>query len=226
VGLIDTLSAGFDRTAKRLWLILIPVLLDLGIWLGPTLSLKQLSQQAITLLPDVAGLGTQYAQAVELSRAWLQEAGETVNLLTLLSMRVLGLPGLMGSLVPPSPPFAAFQQVEISTASGAVVFVAGILLMSVLISCVAFSFIAADARDGQVSAGYSLRVAWRAWLRLTVLLAIVVALGFGLLVGIGVIAGLVGLVSVGLASFVINVVVWTLLSLWCTATFSPQSAWC
>lgn len=213
MGLIDTLSAGFDRTAKRLWLILIPALLDLGVWLGPKLSLSRLSQQAITLLPDAAGLGGQYAQAIEVSRAWLQEAGKTINLLTLLSMRALGLPGLMGSLVPPNPPFALSQPVEISSASGAAGLIAGLILLSLLISCLAFSFIAADARDGQVSVGYALRVAWRAWLRLSVLLFIVLALVFGLLVGIGLIAALVGMVSVGLASFVVNVVAWTILSL-------------
>lgn len=213
MGLIDTLSAGFDRTAKRLWLILIPILLDLGIWVGPRLSLGWLSQQAIALLPNATELGTQYAQAVELSRAWLQEAGQTVNLLTLLSMRALGLPGLAGGLVPPAPPFTLAPPIEITSAGVAAGVVAVLVLLSLLVSCVTFSLIAADARDGQISLLYTLRVAWRAWLRLTAVLAIAIALGFGLLVGIGVIAGLIGMVSVGLASFVLNVVVWSVLSL-------------
>lgn len=213
MGLIDTLSAGFDRTAKRLWLILIPVLLDLGVWLGPRLSLNRLSQKAIALLPDVSELGTQYVQAVELSRAWLQEAGETVNLLTLLSMRVLGLPGLTGSLVPPAPPFTLAPSVELSSTTAAAGLVAAFLLLGLLIGCAALSLIAADARDGQVSPRYSLHVAWRSWLRLSALLAIAVALVFGLLIGIGVITGLIGMVSLGLASFVLNVVAWTVLTL-------------
>lgn len=213
MGLIDTLSAGFDRTAKRLWLILIPVLLDLGIWVGPRLSLYRLSQQAISLLPDAAELGTQYAQAVELSRAWLQEAGQTVNLLTLLSMRVLGLPGLSGSLVPPAPPFTLAPSIELTSGGVAAVVIALLLLLSLLVSCATFSLIAADARYGEISPRYSLRVAWRAWLRLTAVLAIAILLVFGLLMGIGLIAGLIGMVSVGLASFVLNVVVWSLLSM-------------
>ena len=87
VALSDTVAVGMERTAKRLWLILIPILLDLSVWLGPRLSLNRLSQEALALLPDATELGAQYAQAVDLSRAWLQEAGKTVNLLTLLSMR-------------------------------------------------------------------------------------------------------------------------------------------
>jgi len=213
VGLIDTLSAGFDRTAKRLWLILIPILLDLSVWLGPRLSLNRLSQEALALLPDATELGAQYAQAVDLSRAWLQEAGKTVNLLTLLSMRVLGLPGLSGSLVLPAPPFTLLRPVELSSASAAAGVTTGLLLLSLLVSCVVLSFIAADARDGQLSPRYSLRVAWRAWLRMTAILTIAAALGFGLLVGVGVIAGLVSLISSGLASLVLNVVAWTVLSL-------------
>ncbi len=214
MGLIDTLSAGFDRTAKRLWLILIPVLLDLGVWLGPRLSLNGLMQSAIRLLPDGTELGTQYAQAIELSRSWLAEVGQTTNLLTLLSMRVLGLPGLSGSLVPPAAPATMIQRtIDIQSGLAALGVMLLLLFLGLLVGCGTLSLMAADARDGQLSPGYALGVAWRSWVRLTFLLSGTAVLVFGVVVGASMIAGLIGVVSMQLAAWILTFLAWTLIIL-------------
>ena len=39
-GIIDTLSAGFQTVNRHLYLLLVPILLDLFYWLGPRLTVK------------------------------------------------------------------------------------------------------------------------------------------------------------------------------------------
>ena len=47
LGIIDTISAGFGMVNKRLWLIIIPILLDVVLWLGPRISIAPLVNRAL-----------------------------------------------------------------------------------------------------------------------------------------------------------------------------------
>lgn len=47
LGIIDTLSAGFGTINRRLWLIAIPLVLDLALWLGPQIQATPLVNQAL-----------------------------------------------------------------------------------------------------------------------------------------------------------------------------------
>jgi len=150
VGIIETLTAGFDRVTNRLWLILIPVLVDIAIWIGPRLSIANLSQSAAAALPGAAELGSQYQQSLELARERIVDIGAGVNLVSLLSMRALGLPSLTATFSPQAHLFAATPRViEIQTwsvllASGAV-----LVLLSLLIGCLSLSCIAQAAPNSR-----------------------------------------------------------------------------
>ena len=45
--IIETLSAGFEVIARRPWIILLPILLDLFYWLGPQISLQPLVERGL-----------------------------------------------------------------------------------------------------------------------------------------------------------------------------------
>jgi hypothetical protein len=216
VGIIDTLSAGFDRTAKRLWLISLPVLLDIAIWMGPRLSLNRLATEAIALLPDAAELGSQYAETIEMMRAWLAEAGATANMMAMLSMRLLGLPSLTDALAPKALPFGVVQRsLEIPSWLSFAGVALLLTLSSLLLGCVCLSLIAGDARDGDMSLFYALRVAGRSWVRL-VMLVLVAALAIIVVgSGVAVVSGLVAVLSVGLAGLLLTLFSWGFLSI-CT----------
>lgn len=47
MGSIDTLSAGFSLVNKRLWLIIIPISLDLLLWMGPQVSIAPFITRAL-----------------------------------------------------------------------------------------------------------------------------------------------------------------------------------
>lgn len=53
-GLVASLMAGFDSVASHIVVILPPVLLDLFLWLGPHLRLKEFLQPLIDRLPSLA----------------------------------------------------------------------------------------------------------------------------------------------------------------------------
>lgn len=95
-GVLATLAAGFDLTAKHLWLILIPVLLDIFFWLGPRLSMRSLIEQMVGMWPEEAAL-------VGMEEQLLALAPQT-NLFTSLSVPFVGVPALMSGIAPAETP--------------------------------------------------------------------------------------------------------------------------
>lgn len=47
MGVVDTISAGFRTLSRRVWVIFLPVLLDLWLWRGPKLSIAPLVERFI-----------------------------------------------------------------------------------------------------------------------------------------------------------------------------------
>ena len=63
LGVIEALSAGFDAVLRHPWLLLIPVLLDVFLWVGPRLHAPQLYQSfAPTLRQMTAQMTTSEAR--------------------------------------------------------------------------------------------------------------------------------------------------------------------
>jgi hypothetical protein len=183
VGIIDTLSAGFDRVTRRLWLILIPALVDIAIWTGPRLSISRLSQRAIAALPGVQELGAQYQQSLQMFEDLLTDLGAGVNLLSLLSMRALGLRSLAGLAAPQSVPFTAAPRIiELQTWSELAVTSLALTLLGLLIGCLFLTGIAQDLREEGLTLLTTLQRCGRSWYRLVMLgLAAVVILVLTLL---------------------------------------------
>lgn len=95
-GLIATLTAGFELTTKHLWLIILPVVLDLFFWIGPRLSVMEVVEKA------ASALSVEPASA-ELVDQMLGLAPQ-INLFTSLSLPLIGIPALMSGAVPESTP--------------------------------------------------------------------------------------------------------------------------
>lgn len=101
LGVIGSLTAGFEMLGRHLSLIVLPVLLDLLLWLGPRISIAPLVEQFAAFLtsrsaPDPAMVG----QITEAARL-LEEFGERSNLLALLSaLPLLNVPSLLAQHAP------------------------------------------------------------------------------------------------------------------------------
>lgn len=97
-GVWSALATGFDLTAKHPWTLLLPIILDVFIWIGPRLRFQ-------TILNEIVASFPAEAQLLELAEQ-LAAAGPQTNLFTVLSVPLLGVPVLMNGLVPAEVPLA------------------------------------------------------------------------------------------------------------------------
>jgi hypothetical protein len=100
-GIVDALSTGLIRVWQRPWLMLIPVLVDLGIWLAPRLSIQPLvesfvqSWQGMLLQAAAPGQLPNMDQTVQLVRDAATQIGSQVNLMAVLGGSWLGAPSVV-----------------------------------------------------------------------------------------------------------------------------------
>jgi hypothetical protein len=95
-GLFASLMAGFDSVATHIALILPPVLLDLFLWLGPHLHLKNFLQPVIDQLPSMANaFPTTFPDVATIQAAWASIANQ-FNLFIVLRTFPVGITSLLG----------------------------------------------------------------------------------------------------------------------------------
>ncbi|MBI2912035.1 MAG: hypothetical protein HYY05_07815 [Chloroflexi bacterium] len=126
MGIIDTLSAGFGLVARRPWLLVVPVGVDLLLWIGPHLSVEPLVNRLLGQYEalvaearvDEAGSTSQLLQGWQAGREVIAGTGR-VNVLTLLTSpipqgvttpteRILGSPVPFMVVAAPLPSLLAY----------------------------------------------------------------------------------------------------------------------
>ncbi|MBM4424213.1 MAG: hypothetical protein FJ030_12630 [Chloroflexi bacterium] len=100
VGVIESLTSGFEAIASHVGLALFPAAVDLFLWLGPRLSISPLAQGMIAALAEVRMPDEASAQSQQMMISFLKEAGERTNVFSLLSTAPLGVPSLMVGVAP------------------------------------------------------------------------------------------------------------------------------
>ncbi len=145
--LIGTLIKGFNTIAGRVWLILPPVLLDLFLWFGPHLSLKDLLTplftQVTTDMINTAGaaLPANFKTASDLTQAMLEGS----NLMTALRSYPIGIPSLMAMTSPLVNPLGIPMVYQVPSAETALLGWLGLTLLGVLLGSLYFSTLARAA---------------------------------------------------------------------------------
>lgn len=109
-GIFSTIAAGFDIVTGHLWLVLLPIALDVFYWIGPQLH-------ATSLWLAFADLFREAGTMLEMADQIAGLAGRT-NLFTFVSVPFLGIPGLMAGLIMPeqtpvSPPGWEVQHITV-----------------------------------------------------------------------------------------------------------------
>ena len=99
LGVIDSLSLGFRMVARRPWLLLLPVLLDLVLWFGPRISIQPLVDSFLPLMQMPTAMPEDMQQMAALSREMLEQIGEHWNPLSLLARGVVTLPSFIANQV-------------------------------------------------------------------------------------------------------------------------------
>jgi hypothetical protein len=105
LGVIGCLAAGFEVVGRHPWLITLPTLLDLFLWLGPRLSVAPLVRGLSAILRSQPVYDPEMVSRAEQAMELVEQFGEQFNLFSLLSsIPLLNLPSLLaGDAVVPSP---------------------------------------------------------------------------------------------------------------------------
>jgi hypothetical protein len=119
-GVFNSLRAGFDVVTNRVVLILIPLCLDVFLWLGPRLSVNELLAPYSGTLLDQArrGVTASDLEAFMRTQELFMERLQNFNLLSFLSrmwFSPIGIPSLAAQTQPVSTPFGTQVVVNISS---------------------------------------------------------------------------------------------------------------
>jgi hypothetical protein len=218
-GLVQALRAGLDTVANNLYLLVLPILLDLILWLGPRLSLKTLLtpmvEDAIQQLMTAGGTTTNDMMQViaQLRQVWEQFL-ESFNLLSLASTFPVGIPSLLSTWAPATNPLGNPMVSDITTASSAwsiwfVIILVGFLAGSYYMGAIA-------RRTLNLQAPYSLGTLGGQTLQSLVLTIVLIGILLGVGIPILVMTGILAAISPVLLSPAIFV-----LGLVCVWIFMP-----
>jgi hypothetical protein len=179
VGVIDSLSAGYRFLGKRLELLLVPVLLDLLLWLAPRMSIAPLASRFAGLYSKAAGMEEMPGEMAEVSRQVadiLAQAGENSNLLKLLvNSSLFHVPSLLATLGP-----TQGRILEIANPLAAFALVGGLSLVGLLFGVIYMNLLARTLPIGSgpkpLGLGDFLRTVMRHWLMVLLYLVMLTVL--------------------------------------------------
>jgi len=206
LGIIDTLSAGFSTVAKNLWLVTVPILLDVALWLAPKLSVAPVVDHLIatmnSALQALGPTGTadiSVYRMVETLSTTLQQSVGRANLFTMLNWGRLGVPGVAGlRLIEPE----VDRVIEITSYGQWFGVQIILLLVGLLITCLFLGMLGQEVRGEGVHLGKLSKRLPSYWLYM---LAFMVPMGLLLfsIVGSSMILGALGFLFWGLLIWVI-----------------------
>ncbi len=187
IGVISSLSAGFDGVASRPFLIVPPLVLDLFLWLGPHLGIARLIDSLAEPALEAGGL---VGEQASLLRQAVESVGESFNLLSALSTIPLGIPSLMAGRMPLENPLGLITKVDVADPGRVLLIWISLSGIGLVLGAFYQYWIAgAIAPDAELGPG------WMAALRM---------LGFGFLMFIGaLVAGVTVLIAIALASLIL-----------------------
>jgi hypothetical protein len=201
LGIIDCLSAGYRYLGWRFELILIPVVLDLLLWLGPRLDVAPLFEDFALAYGELAaaeGVTPEIAQMVDQLSASVRQMGEGSNLLSgLVSGALLHVPGMpvVGA------EWLSRTSIAVTTVGEAAIWWLVFSLLGLLLGVIYLTLLARRLPIGSVagaSAGQMAMAVLRHWVQV---IAFVIAVALALLILYLPISFVVGLLMLASPAF-------------------------
>lgn len=215
--LINSIVAGFNTVAGHIQLILIPVLLDVFLWLGLHLRINNLFRPLLEeWMNTVTQLGSaDMTQLVTENRKAFQQLFESFNLFSTVRTWPIGVPSLLSSLGSMTTPLGAAPIHEITSFRTAFLIWVGILVFGVIsgsLYCLSIAYFSADIRPT-----LSLNWAWNGILQtFTLTLAMIMAI-VAFAIPATLLLSVSALISPGIAQIILLVItfflLWSLLPL-------------
>ncbi len=212
---------GFDTVAKNSGLLLLPILLDLLLWLGPHLRIMDLLQPVITATTSLPGLDTpDMANIVSTNKTLWHFFAVHFNLLSTLRTYPIGVPSLVSGEYPIITPLGGAPIYEIKSAVTALGLWVILAIAGLVAGSLYFNWISHVVF--QNAAPINLAQAIRATFQV-VLLTLVCIIALVLLsIPLMIIIPLVYLISPGLAEFTLLITLLVIAWLLVPFLFSPH----
>jgi len=103
VGVLDALTTGLTQAGRRPWLLIIPVLVDLSLWLAPQFSIRVLTQRFLVIWEALvratypSGQLALMEELLQTVQQTLTEFGARVNLMDVITGAWLGVPSTIAA---------------------------------------------------------------------------------------------------------------------------------
>lgn len=220
--MIPTIMAGFNTVANRIWLILIPVALDLLLWFAPKLSIKNLIMpQIVDATNTLAKLGSpELVKTLTDSQKLFGDVLGQYSLLTALRTIPVGVPSLLARIMNQSNPLGTRQAIEVPNGTTALLVFIGITLLGFFAGTVYFNMISRNTASasekllpGQLG---------RQFLESVGMALLLLAVALFLIVPISFFVSLFSLFGAGVMQFLLLVAGFVLLWMLIPLSFSPH----
>ncbi len=209
LGILTCLAAGFEITARHLETLIIPLLLDVFLWLGPRLSLAPLflglERWFRQIFTAVTASGTPEAQQMlALLSQSLNELALRYNLFATLSPApLLGVPALMASRMTLERPFGLRPEMTIASALVALLVEIGLFVVGIGLGALYLRGLGRRVLEETEAPLGGPQTFPRLWGQLLLLTLVILSVGGTLGMAGLAFATLVGVLSVGLALLVL-----------------------
>lgn len=141
--LIISMRAGFDAVTSHVGLIIIPITIDIYLWLGPHLSLERLLKRFLESVFPLPGMNTSdLAEVMEYAQEIWVIVAERVNLFSFLRSYPVGVPSLMAASQPIVTPIGAPDFWEVQSMGAVVVLILFLTLIGLVIGSFFFTIVA------------------------------------------------------------------------------------
>lgn len=156
--LIPAFVAGFNAVANHIYLIAFPVLLDLLLWLGPLMRVKNLVQPVFEeTVKQMSGLYPADTMALlEASKDTILLFFEHFNLFFTLRTLPVGVSSLMVGIAPLTNPLGNRQVMEMASSNQTWSVILGCLFVGICLGCLFFSLTARTVAGNKIAWDFNL----------------------------------------------------------------------
>lgn len=179
-GIVASITAGFEVVNRQFLLVLLPLLLDIWLWLGVHLSIAPITRQLAGFFREMmltSGSDATPNNTQALTNL-LEAAGERFNFFSVLSTAPLGLPSLLSGRPAILTPFGAPATFALGNVLLYLLMQVVFVMAGVWVGALYFGMIAQQVRDGRFNFRELVTRVWADWLRLLIVLALALVLIF------------------------------------------------
>jgi len=220
--LFPTLLKGFNTVAGKVYLILLPLLVDLFLWLGPKLRIYELLKPFLTELSTTMTriAPKEMLEAVEATAALYSEFLANFNLFTAIRTLPVGVPSLLARMSTLSAPLDLVGVLETPSIRAAIGIFSALVLIGFFLGTLYFDAVA--RKSFEEPSKFSWKKIFTAYLQSLVFFLIIIVLLLMASAPILIMTSIFSLINAALAQFVLIMLLFLVMWMALPLFFSPH----